>query len=394
LVSNPYQPSVARSAASGVGVDPPGQGGLAGRVGADLGAQQTGDPALGGDGGQACLDRPDVGVVAAAQPVLQALKVAGGSLQLAGPGGGGRTGTGAGPHQYPTQPERGIGLALAGDGHGALQHPVTASLRGWLALVAFGDVVDRSGRRHVQVGEHLGRQVGLGRRSDEVHLGGQDVAQVGVGDQLGVAHQQEPPFGGQLVQRPHRPGDLGDLAGAAVVGPVEDGHAPVAADPKAGLDLFEVGAAILGMAEPGRDEALLGLLVGAVQRDRGHVPVQPRDLEAEGGDRAGADRPHQLVEFGRDGVQGTPDAVVVERVGAIPKTSSTAHARAHSSTRHSGVGEVSRLATRAWITCPWVRVATSRIGQARSTIPARSSRRQKLATTGSAPSVFSTLGGP
>jgi hypothetical protein len=80
--------------------------------------------------------------------------------------------------------------------------------------------------------------------------------------------------------------------------------------------------------------------------------------------------------------------------GWIPKTSSTAHARAHSSTRHSGVGEVSRLATSAQITCPWVRVATSRTGQTRSTIPRRSRRRQKLATTGSAPSVFSTLGGP
>ena len=80
--------------------------------------------------------------------------------------------------------------------------------------------------------------------------------------------------------------------------------------------------------------------------------------------------------------------------GAMPKTSSTAHARAQSSTRRSGVGEVNRLATSASITCPWVRIATSRTGQARSTIPARSRRRQKSATTGSAPSTFSTLGGP
>jgi hypothetical protein len=89
--------------------------------------------------------------------------------------------------------------------------------------------------------------------------------------------------------------------------------AAVAADPKAGLDLLEIGAAVLGMAEPGRDEPLLGFLVGAIQRDRGHVPVQPGDLEAEAGDRLRANRPHDLVELGRDGVQGTPDAVVVER---------------------------------------------------------------------------------
>jgi hypothetical protein len=80
--------------------------------------------------------------------------------------------------------------------------------------------------------------------------------------------------------------------------------------------------------------------------------------------------------------------------GRMPKTSGTAHAAAQSSTRRSGVGEVSRLATSAQMTCPWVRVATSRTGQARSTIPCRSRRWQKSATTGSAPSSFSTLGGP
>jgi hypothetical protein len=78
---------------------------------------------------------------------------------------------------------------------------------------------------------------------------------------------------------------------------------------------------------------------------------------------------------------------------AIPKTSSTAHWRAQSWTRSSGRGLVRRLATSASITCPWVTRATSRTGQARSTIPARSSRRQNSATTGSAPSSFSTLGG-
>jgi hypothetical protein len=77
----------------------------------------------------------------------------------------------------------------------------------------------------------------------------------------------------------------------------------------------------------------------------------------------------------------------------MPKTSGTAQVRAQSSTRHRGVGEVSRLATSTWITCPWVRVATW-TGQARSTMPSRSRRRQKSATTGSAPSAFSTLGGP
>jgi len=107
-------------------------------------------------------------------------------------------------------------------------------------------------------GEHLRGHVGLGSRGDEVHLGGDHGGKVGVGDQLGVPDQQEPPLAGELLERGHRPGDLGDLPGAAVVGAVEDGHATLAADPKAGLDLLEVGAAVLGMAEPGRDEPSSG----------------------------------------------------------------------------------------------------------------------------------------
>lgn len=80
---------------------------------------------------------------------------------------------------------------------------------------------------------------------------------------------------------------------------------------------------------------------------------------------------------------------------STPNASSTAHPRAQSVTRHSGVGEVGQFATSASITCPWVRIATSfRIGHARSTIPARSNRRQYSATTGSAPSAFSTDGCP
>ncbi len=78
---------------------------------------------------------------------------------------------------------------------------------------------------------------------------------------------------------------------------------------------------------------------------------------------------------------------------AMPKTSSTAHSPAQSWTRNSGRGLVSRLATSASITCPWVTRATSRTGHARSTIPATSSRRQNSPTTGSEPSSFSTLGG-
>src|SRR5665213_411283 len=78
----------------------------------------------------------------------------------------------------------------------------------------------------------------------------------------------------------------------------------------------------------------------------------------------------------------------------MPKTSGTAQVAAQSSTCTRGVGEVSRLATNASITWPWVARAMSRTGQARSTMPAMSNRRQNSATTGKAPSAFSTLGRP
>lgn len=104
--------------------------------------------------------------------------------------------------------------------------------------------------------------------------------------------------------------------------------------------------------------------------------------------------PTMLSSVGAIASRARPIRSSLSASGGVPKTSSTAHAAAQSSTRRSGVGEVSRLATSTSITCPWVRVATSRTGQARSTIPRRSRRRQKLATTGSAPNAFSTLGAP
>src|SRR5438034_7984076 len=81
---------------------------------------------------------------------------------------------------------------------------------------------------------------------------------------------------------------------------------------------------------------------------------------------------------------------------ATPNTSGTAHARAQSSTRSNGAGEVNRLATNTSTTCPWVtaEVDTSRIGHTASTICLNRNRRPNSATTGSAPSIFSILGTP
>ena len=136
-----------------------------------------------------------------------------------------------------------------------------------------------------------------------------------MGDQLGIAHHQETTLAGDAPQRLQGPDDLVHLAGAAVVGPVKDGHATVGGDAETGLDLAQVGPAVLGMAEARLGECLFGHLVGAEQADRGHVPVDAGHVEAEGGHRPGTDRADDAGQLGGHRVEGSPDAVVVERVG-------------------------------------------------------------------------------
>ena len=74
----------------------------------------------------------------------------------------------------------------------------------------------------------------------------------------------------------------------------------------------------------------------------------------------------------------------------MPYASSTAIAAAHSCTRTIGAGAVSRFATSASITSPWEIQATGRTGHSSSMISAIRSRRPNSATTGNAPSRFSS----
>jgi hypothetical protein len=118
---------------------------------------------------------------------------------------------------------------------------------------------------------------------------------------------------GELAERFHRPGDLGDLPGATVIGPVEHRHPTVTGDGKPCLDLLEVGSPVLRVPEPGRSEARLRVCVSTEQADRGHVPVQPGRVQAERADRGGPDRPDDAGQLRGDRVQRPADPVVVER---------------------------------------------------------------------------------
>ncbi|HEY6798607.1 MAG TPA: deoxyribodipyrimidine photo-lyase, partial [Kineosporiaceae bacterium] len=134
-------------------------------------------------------------------------------------------------------------------------------------------------------------------------------------DETGVEEQRA----GELLQGLHRAHHLADLPGPAVVGPVEDRHAAVPGHRQAGLDLLQVRATVLGMTELGDRELLVGLGVGPVQRDRGHVPVHPGHLQPERLDRRQTHRPGDLVQDRGDRVQRPTCPVVVQRLGRHPE---------------------------------------------------------------------------
>ncbi|WP_240797354.1 hypothetical protein [Streptomyces sp. F001] len=80
--------------------------------------------------------------------------------------------------------------------------------------------------------------------------------------------------------------------------------------------------------------------------ERGHI-------DAELADRAGADAVGDLLKVRGDGVQRPAQAVVVEQLRLDAEDLHRPLA-AQSSTRHSGAGAVSRLATSVSMTAPCV----------------------------------------
>ena len=178
-----------------------------------------------------------------------------------------------------------------------------------------GDIVDGAEFHSVGGAERLGVDVGLRGWADERHPGPGHRDDVAVGDQLGVAHQQELAGLAHLPQRLHGPDHLVDLPGAAVEGAVEDGDAPVGGHPEPGLDLLEVDPAVLRVPIGRLGEAGLGPVVVAEQRDGGHVPVDAGCVDPEPGDGVHPHRAGDARQHRRHGVEGTAHPVVVEGVG-------------------------------------------------------------------------------
>ena len=210
---------------------------------------------------------------------------------------------------------RRVGLARAVQVHPAVfEHPVAAAGSGRLAGISRGGVVHRRTGSRWQRGEQPGRDPRCGQRRDEPHALGIHRRRVRIRDQLGVAHQQERPRPGDLFQCGHRPGDLGHLRGAAAVGAVENRDPPISADRQPCLDLLQIRPPVLGMPPPRRRVLLIRLRVRAIQRDRRQVPVQPRHIHTELGDRRRPHPAHDRIQLRRDRVQRPGDPVIVEQL--------------------------------------------------------------------------------
>ena len=100
---------------------------------------------------------------------------------------------------------------------------------------------------------------------------------------------------------------------------MEDRDAAVGAGPDPGLDLLQILAAVLWVTEFRRGVLLIHLWAGAVEGDRGHVPVDPGNVQAELLDRCCADGADDLVQRRGDGVEGAAEPVIVEDLRSDPE---------------------------------------------------------------------------
>ncbi|GAA3805130.1 hypothetical protein GCM10022226_26300 [Sphaerisporangium flaviroseum] len=331
----------------------PRQGGFPGvAISADLGAKVGSHPpfpADHGDPGGHLLGR---GIVAAAQATLQRFQVIAGSGEFFGAGSEGGLRARRGVHEDTPQVHHRVALARSGQRHGVLHDVPRSPLISRFAGVPLSDIFHRGGRGHLQPTQHLGCDIGLGRRCDEGDLLAVHRGQIRIRDQLGVADHQQPPAASELLQRLHRADDLPDLARASVERAMEDRDCAITADGDPGLNLLQVRAAVLGMTKLRRRESRRGLNVVAVQGDRGHVPVHAGHIDAEPLDHDQPDRSDQVIEVRGDRVERPADPIIVEQYRIDTERFLNRPVLRPGLHVHQRAGEVNRLAISTSMTCP------------------------------------------
>ena len=118
--------------------------------------------------------------------------------------------------------------------------------------------------------------------------------------------------------------------------------------------------------------------------------MQPGHVHPELADRRRPDGAGDRVQLRGNRIQRTGDPVIVEQVRLDAVRLLHRHRRRPLLHPHHRRGAVSRFATSASITSPWEIQATGRTGHSSSMISAIRSRRPNSATTGNAPSRFSS----
>ncbi len=95
-----------------------------------------------------------------------------------------------------------------------------------------------------------------------------------------------------------------------------DRDAAVRSDREACLDLQQVWAAVLRVPEAGLDVIRIRRSIGAIEADRGHVPVDASHIDAELSDRLGSDGADDACQLGSHRIERPTDAVIVQDLGS------------------------------------------------------------------------------
>ncbi len=186
--------------------------------------------------------------------------------------------------------------------------------RGWQPPRAGRAVAQRPPRRVVE-GKGIGFVVeAAGQPGHEPDAGRVSGGQVRFGDQRRVGHQQQTARRGQGAQGLEQFVRLGAFVTSAV------GDPPKQRETRRGggvgdLELAAMGLTIRGMAEADARRGAVLVGVGAAERHRREVPMQPGGIDAEPADGGQRHRGGDLIEAASQHVERSAEPVVVQQAG-------------------------------------------------------------------------------